>query len=274
MWVPKRVRSKALRAVRPWAQAVQYRCVRRRVMLDPWGDVAAVVHLYYPDTWPAIASALRESCPNVPVVVTVARHEVNLDELAQHLPGALFIRVPNRGRDVLPFLELARALRAGGVRYVVKVHGKQSLHTPDGAAWFEGSLSALLPGPEVVRRCVDALRAGVPLIGPAGMFYRATTYWSLNRDGVEAVTGPLDAWDAGGSGFFGGTMWWARLDALDGVPAWGPRDFPDERGQFDGTTAHAFERIVCLLPQMAGNELWEVDEDGPRPISGFGTPPA
>jgi hypothetical protein len=54
--------------------------------------------------------------------------------------------VPNRGRDVLPFLTVVGRIRElGQYEYLLKLHTKKSLHRKDGAKWLDELLSTLLP---------------------------------------------------------------------------------------------------------------------------------
>jgi lipopolysaccharide biosynthesis protein len=61
--------------------------------------------------------------------------------------------------------------------------------------------------------------------------------------------------------FFGGTMFWCRLDFLSPLlhSSLTPADFNTERGQVDGTTAHAIERILGkTLHVVTGKKMYTV----------------
>lgn len=222
------------------------------------GEGVVLVHIHYPETWSDIAARIRSCLLGVPVVVT-ASGDVDVHTMQSAMPEAHLYKVPNRGRDVLPFLQVVRALDLSGVGWLLKIHGKKSSHHRFGDEWMKTSLNALLPSKVVVQECVDRLTGGTPVIGPRGFFYGLDTHWEPNRARLESITGPLDPTVLG---FFGGTMWWIRPDTLEDLPRWRSWHFPRERGQTDGTTGHVFERLVCVQPQLAGKTLASVDPTG------------
>ncbi|MEO5949056.1 MAG: rhamnan synthesis F family protein, partial [Candidatus Saccharimonas sp.] len=64
--------------------------------------------------------------------------------------------------------------------------------------------------------------------------------------------------------FFGGTMFWCRLDFLEPLlrsPEATPADFNSERGQVDATTAHAVERLLGgLLHTVSKKKMYSVKD--------------
>lgn len=61
--------------------------------------------------------------------------------------------------------------------------------------------------------------------------------------------------------FFGGTMFWCRLDFLSPLLKSDitPADFNTERSQVDGTTAHAIERILGkILHTVSDKKMYVV----------------
>jgi lipopolysaccharide biosynthesis protein len=70
----------------------------------------------------------------------------------------------------------------------------------------------------------------------------------------------LDALD--NAPFFAGSMFWARVKALEPVRKLALRDddFEPELGQVDGTLAHAMERVFAMAAQRAGFEIATVEE--------------
>ena len=64
--------------------------------------------------------------------------------------------------------------------------------------------------------------------------------------------------------YFGGTMFWCRMDYLDPLLDLFlmPSDFESEKGQIDGTMAHAVERILGkILHEESGKTMYQISED-------------
>ena len=89
--------------------------------------VAVVAHIYYEDTWPDIAGALRGlTIPFDLIVTTVEGRERLIETIRRSYPAAEIEIMQNRGRDIGPFLTLLERGRLDGYRYICKVHGKKS----------------------------------------------------------------------------------------------------------------------------------------------------
>ena len=84
--------------------------------------VAVVAHIYYEDTWPDIAGALRGlTIPYDLIVTTVAGRERLVETIRRTHPRAEIEIVENCGRDVGPFMLLLERGRLDGYRYVCKI---------------------------------------------------------------------------------------------------------------------------------------------------------
>ncbi|MFV0452566.1 MAG: rhamnan synthesis F family protein [Propioniciclava sp.] len=261
-----------------------YRRARSSVANRPrHSSTAIVVHAYYPEEALAIRDRIRAVAPTLDTVVTVPDHSpaAAAGGWERSWPEAGLVRVPNRGRDVLPFLQIAPELRRLGYTGVLKLHTKRSLHTADGRHWFNDSLSKLLPTPAQVATVTALLadpRTGV--VGPIGYYHPLWVAFAENRTAVGEVLArvrpplPEGGLDGDAFGFFGGTMFWARLDAFTALDRLRPDDFPPERGQINGTAAHACERLFCLLPAWQGRTLYTLGPAGATvsPLAGVDVP--
>lgn len=223
-------------------------------------DLAVVVHVFYPALWPEIEARLRRLPLEFDLFVTVTELPGEPTQLITDIqrawPRAQVVGLPNRGRDVLPFLYLVNAGVLSGYRAVCKVHTKASTHRRDGARWRRELLDGVLP-PEgaaaLVRDFLEAPQAA--LLVPEGHAYDGPANWGANQPRVEALltrlrAGPMPVHFR----FPAGTVCWikapviAQLEAL-ALPV---EAFEPEWGQTDGTLAHAVERLLGVLAADLG----------------------
>lgn len=244
--------------------------------------LAIIVHLYYTDTWRVLnekISALQTKFPADLFVTLPAANIGFAEEIRKDYPGVQIIEVPNRGRDVLPFMYVASRLEKLGYEFVLKLHSKKSLHRDDGQQWFTDILDNLLPSSAYVVNSVKSnlTNKKTGIIGPSGQYvsllvnYDANSFFLLrtlkkifSKDVSRAINKNREEY-----GFFAGTMFWARLDALTDVFArnFKVADFEREGRHIDGTMAHALERIFCVVPELQGKHMFEVSAEDVSPVT-------
>jgi lipopolysaccharide biosynthesis protein len=244
--------------------------------------VAVVAHIYYEDTWPDIAGALRGlPVPFDLIVTTVAGREGLIESIRRSYPRAEIEIMENRGRDIGPFLVLLERGRLDGYRYICKIHGKKSIDggrkTYMGEMWRRRLLFDLLGAPGAASAAVDMFErnASIGMIGSRVFRLPNASYpedlsWSANRSMTlkiaERMGVPADKFELD---FFGGTMFWVRPEALKPL-----RDLrlaaemPYESGLVDGDLPHALERVLPTSVLMAGYKLADCDGCGVT-TSGF-----
>jgi lipopolysaccharide biosynthesis protein len=184
--------------------------------------------------------------------------------IAATFPSALVRRLPNRGRDVLPFLQWLEVAAEEGVELVCKVHTKRSPHVPEGDAWRRDMLDKLLGSEQVIREIVSSFRAdpSLGMVGPAGHVVPSSFFWERNASQVEEICLRM-GFDVRGVAFryVAGSMFWARVDAL--LPllriALRNEDFEAEAGLVDGTLAHAIERCLPIAARIGGFGVTETE---------------
>lgn len=235
--------------------------------------IAVVLHLYYVDMWPAFVerlAALKGQPFDIFVSVSLANKDFT-NEIKKTYPGAHVFAVPNRGRDVMPFMMLLPHLHRAGYQYILKFHSKKSTHRTDGNEWFTGIIDKLLPtNKKVMQQLLDALsRKETGVIGPSGEYLSLEVNFAANHRGIVRIMRKLFGRKVSKRiadhkedyGFIAGTMFWARMDAL--APVFKlrlkPWSFDPEEGQIDATTAHALERVFTLIPEVEGRDIYEVD---------------
>ena len=236
--------------------------------------IGAILHLYYEDLWPEMSEYLHRIAFLERLFVSI-RDGAPRDlegRIAASFPGALVRRVPNQGRDVLPFLRWLELAAQEGLELVCKIHAKRSPHVPQGDAWRRDMLDKLLGSEAIVSEIVSSLRAhpALGIVGPAGHVVSSTFFWERNAARVEALCLRMGI-DIRGVAFdyVAGSMFWARVDALSPLMVIGLRDedFEPEAGQVDGTLAHAIERCFAVAA-LAGEYRLEETQVPAGTVSG------
>jgi len=242
---------------------------------QPTTKIAVVLHLYYTESWWMFKAALKNLHQPYDLFISLPDHQLEFaDKVRADYKHAYIFESPNRGRDVLPFMQIASKLESMGYEYVLKMHSKKSPQRKDGSKWFKQLVSNLLPAkPEVMAKLIKTLdQPNTGIIGPKGQYISLMVNFPANGPRIaEALSNiyyPKLTDKVIRSrrqyGFFAGTMFWARLDALRPVLA---RDFKvnrfdPERGQIDATFAHALERVFCLVCEIEKRDLYEVSTRG------------
>jgi lipopolysaccharide biosynthesis protein len=172
------------------------------------------------------------------------------------IAGAAIRVLPNRGRDIGPFLsELADELRQYDV--VGHVHGKRSVLTPGlGDGWRDFLWQHLIgPSYPMMDTILDAF-AGDPALGLVFAEDPHLSDWSENRAIAEDLARRIGIAGALPTHFDfpNGTMFWARPAALQPLFSLGLRseDYPAEPLPYDGTILHALERLLPFAAAKAG----------------------
>ncbi|MEO5949564.1 MAG: glycosyltransferase, partial [Candidatus Saccharimonas sp.] len=133
-----------------YARNKKYQRITRsfRIEKSTNAKLAVILHLYYPDAWPTIREKLKRI--NVPfdmfVSVQDRDKDIVLKRVSKYHKATNIVSLPNRGRDVLPFLLIADILsKETQYEYLLKIHSKKSLHRSDGSEWLESLLAQLVP---------------------------------------------------------------------------------------------------------------------------------
>ena len=250
--------------------------------------VAVVVHLYYDETWPDISEVLKRlPFPFDLIVTTVPGREGIVEAVRRDFPRADIEVMENRGRDVRPFLVLLERGRLDRYRYLCKVHGKKSSDggrkSYMGALWRRRLLFDLIAAPGVADSILDMFERdpSIGMIGPRAFRMPSESYseelsWSVNRERVlelaEKMGIPPDRFRLD---FFGGTMFWARPEALAPLRELKlAGSFPEEKGLLDGGLEHVTERLFGAAVVAAGYRLADSEGFGVAAGSGPGAEPS
>lgn len=236
--------------------------------------LAVIVHLYYPEMW----STIRENLSKIPepfdLYVTVQHKDsdVVLEPVGKNHRKTNIFSFPNRGRDVLPFLLVTRMIsKKQQYEYLLKLHSKKSPHRKDGDKWLQDLMSELLP--KNTEKIISILRQkNTGVVGPGSHIVSMKRYMGSNLGLIgyilEKITDKKTIenilYNQEDYPFFGGTMFWCRVDYIAPLinPDIEPADFNTEKGQLDGTTAHAIERVLGKALHLILKKKMYVVKDG------------
>ena len=174
---------------------------------------------------------------------------------------SIILTFSNRGRDILPFIELYKELQQLDYLYICKLHSKQSKHLDDGNKWGEQTIVSLLGNTEKVFKIFEENNE-VGIVAPKGSLLLNKDYVASNKDGLTYVENVLNIDDILSTYFVAGSMMWFKPKALNGIESlFNKEDFQIESGQVDGTVAHTVERVTSCLASYNKYITVEIDSD-------------
>lgn len=250
----------------PGAPAETHRCIVLdgcRTAFPSPGRIALHLHLHYPELAAGFLADLLAAGSTADLIVTTTSDDRALEvgyALRTYKAGSVrVVVVPNRGRDIGPFLtEAGRHVRGGAYDIVGHLHGKRSLAVDAamGDRWRR-FLTGVLLGAGSGLAAALAPFAEDPALGLLFPEDRHLVGWTRNRAAAAdlaarmAPAPVLPDWPV----FPLGTMFWARPAALE--PLWalnlGMADFPPEPLAHDGTVLHAIERLLPAVCEATGH---------------------
>lgn len=225
-------------------------------------NTAVILHLYYPDLWDEISGYLANLGSDFDLYVSVCdtADDSTVANIKQHYPGAFVCKLENQGRDIGPFMEIYPVI-AEHYRYICKIHSKKSLHISGGDVWRRELFSKLLGSPKRVAE-IKALFDCFPdigIVGPEGYLLRCQNCLGTNAAKIVNLAQKMGAHETGefDYDFSTGSMFWFKPEAFTPLLSLNINQysFEKERGQIDGTLAHAVERIFPQAATVAGYEM-------------------
>lgn len=244
--------------------------------------LALVMHIHFPELIEECLGYAMAMPENADVYITTNTEEKKklIEKSFSKLPcNKLDVRVvPNKGRDVGPFLvEFADYYEQ--YDYICHVHDKKagqlkpgSIGTSFAYKCFENVLKSKAYVDNVISTFEDNKRAGLLVPPPpnhADYYITLGLEWGSNYGNTVELAKELgidvsireDKEPIAGLGSY----FWIRKEALRPVfsKKWTYEDFPDEPIADDGTLLHAIERIYPFAAQSAGYYAgWILTEQG------------
>lgn len=221
---------------------------------------AVVAHVYYPKLWRELFEAVSDSGIEVDWVITITdqgqqSHQL-YSSLANELPNAQIVLMPNHGRDIFPWVHVLNSEILSGYSAVLKIHTKMSPHLEHGDQWREDILRGLLPSDDLQKQLAEFINdRNSGLLAPSDQFHRGDRWWGSNKARAKALVQRIGIeLDDHVLEFPAGSMFWVKPELIDVMKSinLSYADFEREDGATDGTTAHAYERIIGHLVSHQG----------------------
>lgn len=224
-------------------------------------ETAIILHLYYIDLWDEIKSKLKHLDGNFDLYINI-NNTADTDFIKQvrgEYPLAYIYSCENRGRDILPFVQMYEDVVSRGYKYACKIHSKKSPHRSDGDKWRNHLIESLLGSKERISQAKNLLDGNTGIVVAKGnlLSYRewagSNEYWVSEFSSKANINMPDDFT------FPAGTMFWFSPNVFTKlIGNIDISNFEIEKGQIDGAKAHAVERIFGLLCFDSNKELKEI----------------
>lgn len=216
----------------------------------------AIVHVFYPEMWPELATCLRNlgACD---LVVTCV-DESAVSGARRDFPSASFLLCENRGYDVWPFVKALKSVRLEDYDLVVKLHTKRDIVKDhpftmggvklNGSAWRD-CLLGFVRTPEAWARTRAAFEdPRVGMVADRRLVYSRTEGGKVWFDqAVDELRGRFSLPADRGGFFVGGTMFAVRAELMKPF-----RDHPFSSEQFSPSGSHEPTTYAHLMERMMG----------------------
>ena len=229
--------------------------------------IALHLHVYYPDLLPDMLIRLNKNRVRPDLFISVPTESIRTKVEAMLLKSYSgkvidFQVVPNRGRDIGPFLTVFGTTFVDRYDVVGHLHTKKTASLKDeslGKAWHTFLMENLLGGSSNMADIILGHLAKDPSIGiifaddPNAEPY--VVGWGRNKSYAETLGPRLRLNNLPENLLFPvGTMFWARVESLLPMFALGLdwQDYPTEPLPYDGSILHALERLLPIVAAKQG----------------------
>jgi lipopolysaccharide biosynthesis protein len=220
-------------------------------------NYAVVIHAHYQDVLINLLDRLK-NLNSFKFDLYVTSSDANLLRLVkEEFPLANLHLVENRGRDILPFIEVLRIIENMGYSAVCKLHTKKSVYRADGDLICDRLFSGLIGDVAHVESIVRTFNSNssVGMVASATSLVPHSDHNMTYDNEVVGFVSKRCGVEFEYSNFPAGSMFWFRPEALLPLLALVKQDFPVELGLADGTLAHGVERMFTRLVVSSGFQV-------------------
>ncbi len=224
--------------------------------------VAMVIHVFYSDIWREellpYLSHIKTTKFDLYITVPKCMSDAEIINIIKEYPTATLYQTENRGRDVLPFLQVMNIIGTKTYDYICKLHTKKSAGRDLGTVWRKLLYFDLIGSNTTVTNIIKTFETNstIGMITGKNTILDAQKYYLGNREKTDMLLNFLNLTVKEEYQFAGGTMFWVRPSIFESLISLYAEDkliFEEEKGQMDNTLAHAIERflgILCHVKEM------------------------
>ena len=196
------------------------------------------------------------------ITISESIADIHIIDIFKQLPNAHIYKVENRGRDVLPFLQILRLIGTQNYATLCKLHTKKSVEIDNGDAWRKLLYYDLIGSKEVVNDILNTFKREdtVGIITGKNLVLNGAHFDLGNQQNIQKLALLSKVNFSQEYDFPAGTMFWIRPKILSPLLAIIENEtlsFENESGQTDRTLAHALERFFGILCSHANLSIKE-----------------
>ncbi len=232
-------------------------------------NTAGIIHVFYIDLVDELAEKLSNLGNDCDLYISAPKTQPKLlEKLHDTFPNATIIPFINRGRDILPFIQIINKLLPLNYDYLVKVHTKMSLHMHEGNNWRQDAYEKLLGSPETVTAIKEAFDNDpkLGLLGPEGNVIASRYYLAGNKSVIDDLNNRFKLPNPVPENylFSASTMFWCRPEVFRPFEhvLFFEEEFGEEPIPSNNTLAHGMERYLGLMTTQQGYGVKAIDAKG------------
>ena len=180
--------------------------------LNSTNSIAVIVHVFYVDVWEEIIHYLKQLDVTYDLYVTVSETITDHDIIAiiESHPTMSIYMTENRGRDVLPFLQVLNIIDPSSYQSICKLHTKKSVEIDNGDAWRKLLYYDLIGSQQIIEDIVTQFHTNPKLgiVTGKNLILNAIKFDLGNMERVKSLSNMAHLTFTNDFDFAAGTMFW------------------------------------------------------------------
>ena len=225
-------------------------------------NIAIVAHVFYIELWKEINAYLQKLSIKYDLFISVpsGMSDENIISIFNTHKDVNIYMSENRGRDVLPFLNIVSTFPENTYTYICKLHTKKTGDSPLGHVWRKLLYFDLLGSDTTVKSIINLFdnNPKIGIVTGKNTILDSQRYAYGNDNKIDYLAEKTDILYNQNYLFPAGTMFWIRSELLKELITLFKNEelvFEAEKGQKDDTLAHAIERFFGIICQERGQSI-------------------